>query len=280
MIRGGDCPTGIPPQYHLSVFHMLPQQSPDPWFYLVVVGVAIWIARLAIKHTVRAAVDHQFAVRIEDHKHDLQRIAEQERFKLQRDLAGASLYLEKQHAAAGRIYQGVRIAHGFIIGLFSVPHTTYKLEDCNETDVRAMMQTCGFLEGKQEELLTNWRNDRSEGIAAIRAHMLELRIPLAEKEMGATRNTIYLNEIYLSDATIDELIRFVDIADEWIEVARLTRDPGVAFTPPSKERIDDAVISVRRAFRAELSASPSLDTSGVRSEAIPRDLAALRERLR
>jgi hypothetical protein len=238
----------------------------NPWFYLIAIGTG-WLARLAIKHVVRATVDHQFALRIEDHKHELQRITEQERFDLQRRLAGASLYLQKQHEVAAKVYVAVRVAHGFIVNLFESTTANRRLEDYNEADLRGIMAKNELLEGKQEELLARWREDRQLGADAIRAYLFELRIPQAEKVLGRAKNSIYLDEIYLSDSTIAELREFVEICHEWLRRAQLPADQGQQSGFPSRDALDDSVKRVHFALRAELSDPPSLFVDRDSSEA-------------
>lgn len=246
---------------------MLLQVLSSPLFYLLLVG-AVWITRLAIQHVVRGAVDHQFALRIEDHKHELQRIAEQERFDLQRRLAGASLYLQKQHAAAAEVYAAVRVAHGFVVGIFA-PKQSFILDDCNEADLRKMMADYKVLEGKQEELLAKWRYDFKQGAKAIAAHFVDLRMPRALNELQTARNLIVVNGIYFSDAADAALAQFVGMADEWIRRAMYPPERDAEVAPLSREDLDAAIARVHSALRAELSDPPSPYIRGAPSGAAP-----------
>ena len=238
------------------------------WYTLFpsIAVAAVGLGVYAIRRYVASTVDHQFARRIEDHKHELQRIAEQERFELQRRLAGASLYLQKQHDAAAEVYAAVRKAHGSVATLF-MPKLLFRLDDCNEVDIRSIMATYQVLEGKQEDLLAIALSDRKRGAELLAQHIFDMRIPMARNELQGAGNSIALNAIYFSDETDSALAGFVAMSERWIGMASDRYERGLDITPPSREDCAEAIARVHSALRAELSDPPSLRVRRVLSSA-------------
>lgn len=229
----------------------------DPWVYLPAgVAALIWLGKLAIGHYVRKTVDHRFDRRIEDHKHELQQIIEHERFDMQRRLAGASLYLQTQHAAAAELYCAVRKAEGSLARVF-MPADGFRLNGSNETDLRERMAQEEMLSGSQERLLELWRSDPGSFPQAFTAHVTELRLPLALNDLQKARNLVVMNEIYFSDETRAALIEFGHITTHIVNVAG--REPW-KVPDPAQPPLAEFYVSVSRVtalLRAELSDPPS-----------------------
>jgi hypothetical protein len=225
----------------------------DPWFYLLLIAL-LWGTRLALQRWIHGAVDHRFALRVESHKHQLQLIIEEERFDLQRRLAGASLYLQKQHAAAAEIYSAVRVAHGSVSSLFGIQRG-FDLDDFNEEDLREILTSSEVLKGKQDELLRQWQGNRIAGAKAIKQYLFELGLPRAERRLQEASNAMYLNEIYFSDETITALDAFVGECNLWISRRQFPPQRGERVEPVSHEKLNKTLEDVQTALRAELSNS-------------------------
>jgi len=230
----------------------------NPWFYtiaLMTIGGGRWLLQQVVKN----AVDHRFALRIESHKSDLQRLAEQERFALQRKLAATGLYLEKQHSAAAEIYRAVRVAHGAIANLFGAQRSLI-LDDCNREDVATLLEQFDVLQGKRAELLELWEADRAKAAEAIKKHLFDLRLPRAENKLQEARNLMYLNEIYFADATIEAFDAFVAKCNEWIARSAFPPERGEKVKMVSRDELNASLERVQSTLRAELSdpASPSV----------------------
>lgn len=230
----------------------------NPWFYVVGAAAAA-AARVGAKRLIENAVDHRFAAKLESHKHDLQLIAEVERFRLQRELAGASLYLQRQHSAAAEIYAAIRVAHGAVSGLFGFQRGL-SLDGCNETDVRELLSRVEITHGKQEELIAIWHRNNTEGAEAIAAHLRDLAVPRAENELQRARNLMYVNEIYFGDATIVAFDAFVAESNKWILRRAYPPERGQRVEPVSREALDAALATVQETLRAELSGSVTAST--------------------
>lgn len=228
----------------------------DPlfWGFLVFVGVLI---RTVVTRYVKKAVDHRFEARLETHKHNLQLAGEEVRFDLQRRLTGSALYLEKQHAAAAELYSAIRIAHGYVSRLFGLRHGL-SLDDCNEDDVREILEHHEVLQGKQQELISAWQRDPHKGAEAVQNHLIELDVPRAEAKLQEARNAIYLHEIYFSDNTIRAIDEFVGVCNEWILRRRNPPQRGQKVKPYSRDELNGALDSVQQALRAELVDPPPL----------------------
>jgi hypothetical protein len=228
----------------------------NPWFYVVGAAAAA-SARVGAKRLIENTVDHRFAAKLERHKHDLQLLAEVERSRLQRELAGASLYLQRQHSAAAEIYAAIRVAHGAVSGLFGFQRGL-SLEGCNETDVRELLSRFEVTHGKQEELIAIWRRDNTEGAEAIAAHLRDLAVPRAENELQRARNLMYVNEIYFGDATIEAYDAFVAESNKWILRRVYPPERGERVEPVSRETLDSSLARVQETLRAELSGTTAL----------------------
>jgi hypothetical protein len=226
---------------------------------VLVVG---WGVRLALHRMIDSAVDHRFALRLESHKHQLQLIAEEERFDLQRRLAGASLYLQKQHAAVAEIYSAVRIAHGAVSKLFGLQRG-FDLSDCNADDLREILSSAEVLKGKQDELLHAWREDRRAGAEAITLYLVDLTLPRAERKLQEAQNTMYLNELYLSDPAIRALDAFVAECDTWILRRQFPPQRGEPRESISRERLDQSLEQVQVTLRAALADPPRREAAAL-----------------
>lgn len=223
----------------------------DPVFYIGLAGVG-WVVRIAVKKLIESGVDHQFAARLEKHRHELQLIAEEVRFELQRRLTGAGLYLQKQHAAAAEIYRAVRVAHGAVGGLLGIQRGLV-LDDCNEQDLREILEKYEVLRGKQDELIVLWHQNRKDGIEKIQEHLLELSVPWTDRKLQEARNLMYVNEIYFSDESIAAFDRFVGECNKWILRRQFPPQRGDRIEPLSRDLLNQALDEVQVALRAELS---------------------------
>lgn len=241
----------------------MPSFLVKPWVYWTagpgLVAIIAWLLRLYVKKT----VDHQFALRIESHKSELQMMVEQERFALQRKLAATGLYLEKQHAGAAEIYRAVRVAHGAVAGLFGA-QASWNFDNCNQQDLERILEKFDVLEGKKEELITTWESDRAEGVDAIKQYLFSLRIPRAESKLQEARNLMYLNEIYFSDATIRAFDAFVRKCLEWIMRATFPPEPGERIKMVSRAELNASLETVQSTLGSELSDPPAIQIPAAR----------------
>ena len=220
----------------------------------VVVAIGGLVA-YAIRRYVADRVAHQFDLRIENHKHELQRIAERERFDLQRRLAGASLYLEKQHAAAAEIYVAVRNAEGAFARVFA-PMELVVLDGCNEDDLRRKMAGYKILEGRRDKLLAMALADPEKGARALEEEIARTRVPVALNELRTAANLIVLNAIYFSGAADEALTRFVDVSQQLINTTALRPPDEMRIDPGTRKDLHEAVARVNAALRTELSDPP------------------------
>ena len=232
----------------------------DPYLYLIL-GGAGGLILLAARQFVRSIVGHQFAKKLESHRAELEMAADRARFDLQHRLAGGGLYLQSQHEAATAIYQAVRIAHGAVGSLFGAQHG-YNFDDCNEEDLRDILEQFEVLKGKQDDLIEAWKGNKKKGQEAISDHLRELKLPTADNKLGAKRNQMYLNEIYFSDQAIQAFDAFVAECNKWIGRRRSPPVPGEKVKMVSRDDLNASLDRVQEILRHELSDPPGLGKQG------------------
>lgn len=235
---------------------MLENLYTNPLFY-VVAAVLLGLGKFAIERAVKSAVDHRFATRLEDHKHDLEIASEAVRFDFQRRLAGSGLYLERQHTAAAGIYAAVRVAHGEVSRLFGA-YRSMSLASCDQEDLQELFERFEILSGKRQELLAIWKGDRKKGEEAIHRHLFELGPARAEAKLEAAGNQMYLNEIYFSDQTIQAFDGFVAECNKWILRRQFPPQRGEKVKMVDRDDLNSALDRVQTALRAELIDPPPL----------------------
>jgi len=214
-------------------------------------GGSLALARILLPHYLTKRVDAQFDRQLELHKHELQRVLEQDKFDLRRKLTAGSLFMQKQHAAAAESYSAIRWAHGEISGLFGMQNSLL-LEECDRKELLNILFHYKIPGGKSSDLLSEWELDPKTGLAAIRKEIFNTRGRRAEAKLDEARNLMYLNEIYFSDTTRVAFDAFVAVCREWLMKSASPPERGMPYKPYSRPELNGALESVRRAMRNEL----------------------------
>jgi hypothetical protein len=238
---------------------MLEQLLSDPQTYVVAAALAALVA--IMEYRVRAGVDSRFAKRLEDHRHMLDLAAEAAKFDLQRRLADFGLYAAKKHEAAGKIWEGLRVAHGAVTSLRGLTRES-TMEDYNEEDLRTAFSGLRMPRGKQEEILAEWRKSPAAALASAQPYLRMLRVQYAERLLTEARNTIYLNELYLTDEVVAAIDPLVGALNDWMVHIELPPGPGEPRWLPDRKKMQAALEAAHTGLRAFISAGAST-TAGV-----------------
>lgn len=245
----------------------------DPLTYVVV--IALWAGRRYFERRIDAGVDQRFAERLEAYKQSLTVLTEQAKFDFQRRLFDFNLFAQRKHDAAGKVWEVVRIAHGYISSLsgFSREHT---FEEFNETDILTHMESRGVPKGKQQEIQKLWDTNRSEAIQILRPYLRMLRIQDADRKLQEAKNMIYLNELYFSEGSIKALDQFVEVCAEWITHAEFPDVPDQTWRPDRKA-FHVALETLHDSLRAEITGAGSTNFQIGPVDSTPSSALALTE---
>jgi hypothetical protein len=230
----------------------------DPFTYLFLV-VGIWAARTYLQRRIEKGVDTRFEVQLENHKQALQLATEQARFDYQRRLAGFNLYNEKKHAAAAEIYRALRIAHGHISRLQGVREELSFVE-FNTRDIAEYMTSHDVPQGKQEEILSLWGDDKPEAIKQLKPYLRMVEFQLAERKAQEAMNCALLNELYFPDRVIHSFNDLFTIFRKWIAYFKFPPEPGEGVPRPSQDEFDNSLEAVHSVLRSELAEGQVLGT--------------------
>lgn len=209
------------------------------------------LAKTLLPHYLTKRVDARFDSQLESHKSELQRVLEYDKFELQRKLTAGSLFMQKQHAAAGESYSAICWAHGEVGGLFGIQQSVV-LDGCNRKDLINILNHYKIYEGKKAELIADWELDPKSGREAIQRYIFDTRTVRAQAKMVDAQNLMYLNAIYFSDATAQAFQAFVGVCNSWIMKSLYPPQRGDPYEPYSRPELNAALERVRLALRAEL----------------------------
>jgi hypothetical protein len=226
-----------------------------PGWLIAVVVVALPFGGLALRtwvvRLIQAGVDSRFALNLESHKHELNRVLEQDKFDLQRRLAAGNLYMQKQHEAAAEAYDAIRRAHGDVSRL-KATQDSHILADCNRADLIGLFEKFDVHGGKRDSLLAEFEADPAKGFASAERHLWSLRFPIAQEALRKARNRALVAELYFSAETRQAFQAFHAECSAWLidfEMSRGQRDPDAR---ERQEQLDSALEQVQLALRAEL----------------------------
>lgn len=220
----------------------------DPLTYIVL--AALWLGRLYVERRVPRAVDHRFDEKLAHHRHELELITEQARYEYQRRLTSDNLYTSKRHDVAASVYAALRIAHGYVAGLWGI-REEFTFEEFNEEDIRGYLTSRQVLRGKQDEILINWGTDRNAALTLLRPYVRMLDVQDADNKFREAKNLVYLNELYLSEAVIPAIDSLVEIMATWLANKRYPSGAARGWRP-DREALNAALNRVHEQFRSEL----------------------------
>lgn len=222
----------------------------DPITYVLLVALVAGV-RFYLKRRIAAGVDHQFAVRLEDHKQSLRLAADAARYQYEQRLSQANLYYTNAHAAAVELYRVCRIAHGMCVNLRG-RRQALTFEEFNRADLAAYMASHEVPLGKQEEILARLAVDRPGAIRDMRAYLKMVEFQEAERKLGEARNTASLNELYFDDAVIGTLNQFFTVMATWMSYVESPPERDERTDVPSEDQMRQALQAVHTALRDRL----------------------------
>lgn len=236
----------------------------DPFAYGLATALVIalatalfWVGRTYLQRRIDAGVDHQFAIRLEDHKQSLHLAAESARYHFERELAQANLYTSKGHTAAVEVFQAIRVAHGSCLNLLGLTKGL-TFEEFNEKDLADLMARRKVPDGKQQSILMQTRAGEPAGIAELKGYLRMLDEQSAERDLGEAKNATYLNELYFDDATIEAFNRFFGVMDEWmLAIEYPPETPAERTQRPTRKQAMEALEAVHTVLRDRLRGSGS-----------------------
>ena len=223
----------------------------DPFTYLIVLATG-WAAKVWLERRITSKVDAQFAKQLETHKHELSLIAETVRFEHQKRLMDANLYASKKHGAAALIYGKFREAHG-LISNYNGFRVSLTFEEFNVADLAEYMTSRQVPRGMQDQILTEWHQDKDKGIAKMKKYLRMLELQEAERAFQEAKNVTYLNELYLSDSAIKAIDSLVEVLGKVLTYFQFPPERGEKVERPSTTDLDRALEVVHTAVRGELS---------------------------
>lgn len=233
----------------------LRQLFADPWVWVIAFGLA-GLLQLYIKRRITSGVDHQFAVRLEDHRQSLRLTAEAARYDFEQRLAQKNLYSARAHEAAVEVYRACREAHGLCLNLrgFSMDLT---FEEFDTKDLIEYMRSHQFPNGKQQEILNLAKNDRDEAMKELRSYLRIMRFQAADKALVEARNVTYLNELYFDDEIVKALNLLFGRLGEWMTFIQFPPEtPEERKMRPRKETITEALDELHEIMRDRLRGEP------------------------
>lgn len=222
----------------------------DPAAYVLLAGAG-GLLHFYLKRRITAGVDHQFALRLEDHKQSLRLAAAAAHYQFEHRLSQANLYTANGHAAAVEVYKALRIAHGRCVNLRGF-RQDLTFEEFNRADLAEYMSSHQVPQGKQEEILGRLAADRAGVIHDMRAYLRMLEVQEADKLLGQAKNETFLNELYFDDEVIEVINRFFTIMATWMAYIEVPPDASERASVPTRAQMQAALESVHTSLRDRL----------------------------
>lgn len=157
---------------------------------------------VVIKFTAKKYVELEFNKKIENHKHELQKIIEVNKFDFQKKLQDFSLYSTKKHEYYQSIYNLFLIADGKarnFLGVRSIPDYLRM----NSKQLKYFFEKQDILEVMVGEYLKNWDEDKKEKVQNLEDFMKRYEIDSARLALNDAKNEYLISRLYLSNKVID-----------------------------------------------------------------------------
>lgn len=175
-------------------------------FLFLVVGFFIFkhtLPKLATK-----IVDNRFDKKLETHKHELNKLTEEAKFKYQRLLSDFNLYSVKKHEHYIKLYNLLIVAHGSVIHLASPLKILSSYDFFDEDDMREHLIKIGTPKGRTEQLVLLWKTDKRSGIKEIQEHEAGIEEWKAERDVDKLQNMYWESQLYLS-SDLKEILKLL-----------------------------------------------------------------------
>ncbi len=171
---------------------------------------------------------------------------------------------------AASVYAALRVAHGYVSGLWGV-REEFTFEEFNEEDIRSYLTSRQVLRGKQDEILVNWGTNRDAALAVLRPYVRMLDVQDADNKFREAKNLIYLNELYLSDPAITAIDGLIETMATWLANKKFPSGAARGWRP-DRGALNAALDHIHEQFRSELAPSAPLSpaTSGSTEVSRPR----------
>lgn len=161
---------------------------------------AMWVG---IRYYVKKMVDQRFQKNIEDHKHELQLLMEQNKFDLQRRVQDFSLFTTKKHAVYAELYDLYLRADGYVTHLLTQPDIILKNIRDEEELIYALSES-NFPQFLINRFVDEWdKKPREELRNELIKEFENIDIENTRKAIRKARDTFLINRIYLSNETLE-----------------------------------------------------------------------------
>lgn len=167
--------------------------------YFVSIPMLLVVVWAGIKYYAKKSVDQQFAKKLEEHKHDLQLIIEQNKFDIQRKMHDFSLYTTKRHEMYSKLYSLFMTAQGSVGSMWGyrqVPDfSKYKLEELHK-----YLLENNVSDEKVTYYMSNWDfPERRETAKEVQKLYDTLELAKAKRDAIKTHNEHLYSRLYLSE---------------------------------------------------------------------------------
>ena len=158
-------------------------------------------------YLIKKSIDHGLSKNLEKYKQDLKDISENKKFDYQRKLTDFNLYTTKKHENYIALYDALSNANSSIIYLTSPLRERDSYDWCNREDIINHLKTLNLPQGKTDEILKAWDNDKESAKNVIR------RCVTLKEELDTDNSVFALKKAYL-DAQLylsPELLKSIDL---------------------------------------------------------------------
>ncbi|WP_440960437.1 hypothetical protein ACN6KS_21305 [Paenibacillus nitricinens] len=171
--------------------------------YFISIPMLLVVIWAGIRYYAKKSVDQQFAKKLEQHKHDLQLIIEQNKFDIQRKMHDFSLYTTKRHEIYTKLYSLFMTAQGSVASMWGYRQIP-DFAKFNAEELKKYLLENDVIEEKMIYFLNNWEfSERRETAKEIQKLYNNIEIMKARKEVIKTHNEHLYSRLYLSDTVSD-----------------------------------------------------------------------------
>lgn len=203
---------------------------------------------LVFRHTATRWIDSRFDKRLLNHKHELARLIERERFEFNRGLQAHTHYAEKKHRRVNDLYLKLLEADGRVGRLETGYYPTF--ESWGEADFRGEMEERHFPLVMQEDILRAIDENRHNGLEELRRRIRESDTNVAWSAWRQASNARLLALLYISNQSEEDSGELLDLLKSQLMALRYEHRE-----PPSDEEIEEAKTRVRNTLVSELRSS-------------------------
>src|ERR1035438_4153898 len=144
-------------------------------------------------------IENIFNKKLEEYKHQLNLSTESAKFDFQRKIQDFSLYNRKKHKTYLKLHRILLESEARICGLYGgQSELTY--QEHNEKDIRKLMETENFPEGKIEEIFQLWQyKGKESAINEMKKFLRIIEVKKADNSFILLKNHYWNSKLYFSN---------------------------------------------------------------------------------